>query len=125
MFCIRHFLTTILFVRMLVHFDPSLHFGVVDGRQLIHLDRPMLIMSDIHDDVAETTEFRPAEGFSEEITYHLVGWAIHDVDVPPPLHVGHKKSIECSYAVFSCYSIHVRWSRVALHSGCPGAPPMV
>jgi hypothetical protein len=51
----------------------------------------MLIERSVHDDIAESPELRSAEWLREEITDHLVSWAICKSDVLAFGDIRHKK----------------------------------
>ncbi len=51
----------------------------------------MLVMANIHNDVTETADLRPPEGFGKKITDHLVGWSVLDGDVLALQDVCHEK----------------------------------
>ena len=72
---------------MSTHLNPLLYLCIMHGRQLVHPNGIILIMTDIHDDIAEPAELSPTERLGEEVTNHLIGWAVHNVNVSASLHV--------------------------------------
>ena len=75
-----------------------LHLLIVHDHECINIHRPVLIMADIHDDIAEAAEFSSAHKLGEEITDHLVCWIVVNGDVLALGHVPDKEIVDVHVA---------------------------
>ena len=63
----------------------------MNDHKYINIHRPVLIMTDVHDAIAEASEFFPPNRLGEKIPKNLVYWAVIDGDVLAFRHVHNKE----------------------------------
>ena len=66
--------------------------------EYINIHQSVLIMADIHDDIAEAAEFSSAHRLGEEITDHSVCWTVVNGDVLALGHVPDKEIFDVHVA---------------------------
>ena len=61
------------------------------GHQCININWTVFIMINVHDDVSKAAELRSSNRLREEVTYHLVSWAMLNGDVPALEYISNEK----------------------------------
>ncbi len=61
------------------------------GYQRININWAVLIMINIHDDISEATKLCSSHRLREEVSDHLVSWAVFDSDVPALEYISDEK----------------------------------
>ena len=73
------------------HLNFLVHLLIVYRGQCFNVNRPLVILADVHDDIAESVIFCPFKRLGKEVTDRFVSWTMRDSDVVMLLHIGNKE----------------------------------